>query len=157
MVIPVIFMEGVVNVDKMDPFTGSNHNPLRTKALFNLTQFEKAIATLREVVEVEHITQIVKDATIQRFEYTYTAAINSTRLILGVKGISLQFPKEIMAEAFSAGWISNPEDWNTLIDSRNLMSHIYSFNQSDKVYNRIISIYYPLFAELLSSLKGVGM
>jgi nucleotidyltransferase substrate binding protein (TIGR01987 family) len=138
------FMIGVVNVDK-------------SKALYNLTQFEKALATLREVVGIEHATQIVKDATVQRFEYTYTAAINSTRHILGVKGISMQFPKEIMMEAFSAGWISNPEDWNTLIDSRNLMSHVYSFNQSDKVYNRIIRIYYPLFEELLVSLKGVGI
>ena len=130
---------------------------MRTKALFNLTQFEKALATLCEVIEVEDITQIVKDATIQRFEYTYTAAINTTRLILGYKGISLQFPKEIMAEAFSAGWVSKPEDWNTLIDSRNLMSHIYSMNQSDRVYNRIVSIYYPLFEELLRNLKGVGI
>lgn len=118
------------------------------KVKYMQRQYGKALETLQEAVFEKNINPYVKDATIQRFEYTYELAWNLIKAVLKLKGLELRYPRDIFAEAFSSGWINNAETWDDMIEDRNMTAHTYKARNADKVYSSIVSMYYTAFKEL---------
>ncbi len=53
------------------------------------------------------------------------------------KGIALNFPKEIIQEAFSVKLIDNEEIWVQMLLDRNMTSHTYDQKLANEIYQRI--------------------
>lgn len=89
-------------------------------------QFEKALARLHEVL-VENETSIVRDALIQRFEFTFEMAWRCLHRYLTAKGERVgQQAWAVLPVAFQALLIEDAELWDQVRECRNLTSHTYN-------------------------------
>ncbi|MCZ6902205.1 MAG: HI0074 family nucleotidyltransferase substrate-binding subunit [Rickettsia endosymbiont of Ixodes persulcatus] len=70
------------------------------------------------------------DATIQRFEFTFELAWKFLKEYFVEKGIVLNYPKEVLKEAFTAGIII----WIYMLADRNMTSHTYDEKLADEIY-----------------------
>jgi len=88
-----------------------------------LAQFSKALA--------EPESAIVRDASIQRFEFTYELLWKTVKSFLedfhGVRAVS---PRQVFKEAFAIDIIDNEDIFLAMLESRNALAHTYSEKQA---------------------------
>ena len=104
-----------------------------------LKDTQKALTTLNEILKEPYST-IIRDATIQRFEYTFEAFWKYLKEFLKTKkGIIANSPKDCFREIFSLGFTSEEETENLLkmTDSRNETTHTYKEEVANKIYTEI--------------------
>ncbi len=103
---------------------------------------EKAIASLEKAIvrsKVNPADDEVRDAVIQRFEYTYELAwkMLKRRIELDaaypaeVDGFSF---KQLIREGAERGFLDNPEKWFSYREQRNITSHTYNEAKAQQVY-----------------------
>lgn len=101
-----------------------------------LTPFERALASLFIVLELPK-DEIVRDATIQRFEYTYELAWKMIKRHLEWAGASEADSltrKELFREAARVGLLADAETWFEYHQARNLTSHTYDELKAEEAY-----------------------
>lgn len=92
------------------------------------------------------------DATIQRFEFTIELFWKLLRSILEAKGVQVQYPKDVLKEAYKGHLIDNEQEWLKMLLDRNLSSHTYDKQLADKIYANIKS-YIPLLTATFDKLQ----
>lgn len=120
----------------------------RLKQQYN--NFARALKRLEEVLELPKEDEIVLDATIQRFEFTYELSWKLMKLYLEDQGIVdvCHTPKMTVKEAFKREVIHDGQGWIDMIGDRNRTSHIYNQSMARRIYNNINDKYIRLFREL---------
>ena len=111
---------------------------------------QNALITLEEILD-EPFSLIVRDATIQRFEYTFEALWKFIREYLKEKeGIIANSPKGCFREAFSMGFATEEEtvQLQEMTDKRNDTSHTYKEEIAKDIYKRIKN-YFLLMKKVL--------
>ncbi len=94
----------------------------------------------------EVLDEIVREALIQRFEYTHELAWNVMKDFLTDKGVlNLYGSKDSTREAFRVGIIDEGDVWMEMIRSRNKSSHTYNEDTARNIYLKIINEFYPAF------------
>ena len=119
-----------------------------------IEEVEKALITLKEISQ-EPYSVIVRDAAIQRFEYTFEAFWKFLRDHLSeIEGIRCNSPKSCFREALSAGLISEGQTMTCLemTDDRNLTSHTYIEEVAEQIFRKISS-YGKLMEGIFSLVK----
>lgn len=132
-----------------------NNGEKMKRVLYNIKQFSNAISTLDRAIHEPNFNEYVRDATIQRFEYTYETAWKAIKAVLSYQGVELRHPREIFSEAFSSGWIKDADIWDAMIEDRNLTTHTYKERTAESVYEAICKLYYPALKNLNQSLNEV--
>jgi len=100
----------------------------------NLQNFNKALSQLKKALE-EPESPIVRDATIQRFEFTYELCWKTLKNYLeDIHGIRAVSPRLVFKEAFAIDLIENEEIFIEMIESRNRLSHTYNEEQAQLIY-----------------------
>ena len=110
---------------------------------------KKALTSLSEVMK-EPYSIIVRDATIQRFEYTFEAFWKFIKEYLKEKeGAITNSPKSCFREIFSLGFTSEEETeiLNEMTDSRNETVHTYKEQIAQEIYEKVKK-YAPLMKEV---------
>lgn len=110
---------------------------------------KRAIGTLVEILE-EPFSIIVRDAAIQRFDYTFEALWKFVKEYLMFKeGISCNSPKSCFRELFSVGLVSEDETITLLemTDDRNMTSHTYKEEVARIIFDKL-----GKYSQLLESL-----
>jgi nucleotidyltransferase substrate binding protein (TIGR01987 family) len=98
----------------------------------------KALVSLEAIVnKPPQEDRINIDATIQRFEFTIELFWKLLKHILESKGVDVQYPTDIMAEAYKGHLIDDEKQWLLMIKDRNLASPTYDEQLADAIYNRI--------------------
>jgi len=123
----------------------------RLKERFEVAQ--KALVTLREVLAETNPTVIVRDAAIQRFEYTFEAVWKAGQEFLRTQeGIDVGSPKGVMRGLFQTGYLNErqTELGLKMVDDRNLTSHTYSEGLSEHIFREL-----PQYATLMQSCLSV--
>ena len=116
-----------------------------------IEQFNKALVTLEEAVNLDNDdSNIIKDSTIQRFEYTLEMGWKLLRCVLIDLQVDLAIdsPKTVVKTAFESKVITDGDGWANALKDRNSMSHIYSSDDSAVIYERIKRIYVDDFRQL---------
>ena len=116
---------------------------------------EKALRTLKEISQ-EPYSVIVRDAAIQRFEYTFEAFWKLLRDYLReTEGIRCNSPKSCFREALSVGLVSEEQTMTCLemTDDRNLTSHTYIEEVAEQIYRRIEG-YCKVMEDIFNFVKG---
>jgi nucleotidyltransferase substrate binding protein (TIGR01987 family) len=88
----------------------------------------RAATRLQEAVSEPVDSGILRDATIQRFEFTFEIAWKTMQAYLLYQGIEAAGPRQTLKQAFVAGLIVTPEaadTWLAMLDDRNLTTHTY--------------------------------
>ena len=91
-------------------------------------------------------TDLNRDASIQRFEFTFELAWKTMRRILKYKGILINSPRDTIREAAKEGFIQDPKKWFLFLENRNLTSHVYNEDVAEKIYSAL-----PEFKIILDS------
>jgi nucleotidyltransferase substrate binding protein (TIGR01987 family) len=77
--------------------------------------------------------EFIRDAVIQRFEFTYELAWKMLKLKLAQEGVAANTPRETLQEALRAGFIADGNTWSELQRMRNLTSHTYDETLAEQV------------------------
>ena len=104
----------------------------------SLNAFSKALSSLEQIVHEEK-TPIVRDATIQRFEYTFELSWKTLRRYFEINnGLAEDNVKNLLREAGRQGLIDSVEEWFGFLKARILTSHTYSESVADEVYSQAL-------------------
>ena len=109
-----------------------------TKLTSLIKNLEKANKKLKEAAKFNP-SRMNKDATVQRFEFTFELAWKTIREYLIDQGIrNCNSPKSCIREAARLDVIDNPEEWIEYLKSRNFTVHAYNEEIADEVYRKAV-------------------
>ena len=114
------------------------------------------MALLREALaDVKNLSQLEKEGTIQRFEFTVELAWKTLKDYLVNQGIVLDqiTPTAVIKQAFAAKIIRDGQLWIDMLRWRNQMSHTYDETRVDKVLKLMAERFLPALEELSGFLK----
>lgn len=105
------------------------------KLPLEIDQLHKALTRLNEALVAEP-TQLNKDATIQRFEFTFELLWKTLKTYIEESGRNAMpnSPRDVFRVAADLQIIPDPKPYFDFLDNRNLSSHTYSQTQADAVY-----------------------
>ncbi len=119
-----------------------------------LASFERELARLHEVL-VENETDIVRDALIQRFEFTFETGWRALYRWLRVRGAAVNEEAfAVLPRAFANQLITDEAGWSELRRYRNLTSHTYQEALAIEVAAVVRANGVQLFDALLQTLKA---
>jgi len=114
---------------------------------------KNALGTLKEIMEMPY-SVIIRDAAIQRFEYSFEIFWKFLKEYLRVKeGIICNSPKSCFREAFNVKLLTEQETVTALemTDDRNLTAHTYHEEVAEEIYRKINN-YYKLMDKVYRNL-----
>lgn len=123
-----------------------------------INSFLQAYTTFQEVLKEPFLSNaIMRDASIQRFEYTVDAGWKALKEVLREQfGIEVASPITAFREAFAQNLISKNDRWIDMVKARNETSHIYNEQNAIKVVS-FFKEYEALLGELATTLKKYGV
>lgn len=90
--------------------------------------FSAAAARLLELSPLDP-TDVVRDATIRRFRFTFEACWKSLQAWFAIRGLVPGSPKAVLTAAFREGLIIDEpgtDAWLDMLNDRNMTSHAYN-------------------------------
>ncbi len=96
--------------------------------------FKNALARLEEAVLVEDENDLQRDATIQRFEFTFELLWKLFKRIAKEENLDCFSPKKSFQFAFRSGLITDEKLFSDIMDARNKTSHVYSEETAKQIY-----------------------
>ncbi|TQD28366.1 HI0074 family nucleotidyltransferase substrate-binding subunit [Methanolobus vulcani] len=119
------------------------------KLEMNAKVAKRALDTLQEIMD-EKYSVIIRDAAIQRFEYTFEAIWKLVKeYLLEREGVICNSPKSCFREAFKMHLINEDESMQALYmtDDRNMTTHTYHEDVAEEIYKEL-SGYYALMNKI---------
>ena len=114
----------------------------------------KAIERLKEVLHHPQLHEIdcMRDAAIQRFEFSIELFWKILKKILLHEKIESTTPRDTLSKSYQYKLINNEEVWLKMLDDRNNTSHAYQETQAKIIFEHITS-YLPVFQKTYIALK----
>ena len=119
-----------------------------------LRDLKKAFSKLKESASRNPDDDIVIDATIQRFEFTYELSWKLMKAYLEYNGnLEATSPRKAIKESFKEGLIEDGAQWLDMLQDRNRTSHTYDENCAIEIFNNIKEVYIEIFQKLIDSFE----
>jgi nucleotidyltransferase substrate binding protein (TIGR01987 family) len=107
------------------------------KTLAVHAQFKKALFRLKDAL-AQPKNEFMRDATIQRFEFTFDLSWKLLKTILkDEKGVLCHSPKDCFRQAYKSKLIAYEKAWLEMTDMRNLTSHTYNEDTAEEIYSAL--------------------
>ena len=118
-----------------------------------LEHFERALTRLHEVL-AQPENDFIRDATIQRFEFTFEAAWKAMYRWLRARGVDVDEDEySSIPEAFKRRLITDEKRWGEMRKYRNLTSHTYNLPLAIEVAAFVRSDVAPTLDALAQALR----
>jgi nucleotidyltransferase substrate binding protein (TIGR01987 family) len=114
-------------------------------------------ARLAEAV-AQPASDLVRDATIQRFEFTFEVVWKTLKLYLEHQGHECGGPRATLKKAFVERLIDTQEEadaWMQMLDDRNLTSHAYDEDLARLIHVRIVRDHAPMLAAMAHRIQAL--
>jgi len=101
---------------------------------------------------------LIRDATIQRFKFTFDVVWKTLKLYLERQGDECGGPRPTLKKAFAENLIATPEEadvWLAMLEDRNLTSHAYDEALASRIYRHIVDDYAPLLAGMATKIQAL--
>jgi len=99
--------------------------------------YENAVKQLAKALK-EPESEFIRDASIQRFEFTYELLWKTLKAFLEeIHGVRAVSPRQVFKEAFALDLIENEEIFLDMIEARNQLSHTYNEEQAKLIYKQL--------------------
>ena len=102
-----------------------------------IKNLKKANQRLKEAIKAKP-TQLNKDATLQRFEFTFELSWKTMQAYIRDQGLDCLSPKSCIREAARLGLIENPKTWLEFLEARNLIAHTYNQKMANRIYKKAL-------------------
>ena len=133
--------------------TNTNGNVVdnMNKMMAKMEDLVRALSKLKESLSRDpEKDDIVIDATIQRFEFTYELSWKLMKSYLEYNGVTdISSPRSTIKAAFKEGIITDGELWLKMLEDRNRTSHTYDEATALEIYNNIKKDYLALLDNAL--------
>jgi len=104
------------------------------KSEISLNPLKKAASSLKNAL-AKPKDEYIRDAVIQRFEYTFELSWKIIKRYIEANNNTLEHNlKNLFREAAKQGLITQVEDWFEYLRVRNLTSHTYNENVAEETY-----------------------
>lgn len=116
---------------------------------------EKALGSFQDLPLGKNVDDIVRDAAIQRFEYTFEAVWKAAKLYLREKeGLEQGSPKGVVRACLQSGILTDGQARLALelVDDRNLTVHTYNEELAKRIFSHL-NDYAELMADWLSEMQ----
>lgn len=131
----------------------SNNQDIRWQQRFS--NYRKALAQLKEVVEQEELNKFEEQGLVKAFEYTYELAWTTLKDFLEYQGFSeIVGSRDAFRKAFSEGVVADGRVWMGMIESRNKTSHTYNEITAREIAEDVKTRFYPAFCALEQTLAS---
>lgn len=114
----------------------------------DVIKFKKALKKLDEICKEPVETEIIRDATIQRFEFTFESVWKCLKRMASLEGLECFSPKSCFEVAYKMGFIEDEDVFIEIIDCRNRTTHIYDEIMALDIYTKIKGKFLPAFKSL---------
>jgi nucleotidyltransferase substrate binding protein (TIGR01987 family) len=117
-----------------------------------------AAARLREAV-AEPESAIVRDAVIQRFEFSFELVWKALKLYLERQGTECGSPRATLKAAFAEGIIATDAEadaWLQMLEDRNLTSHAYDEGLAILIYGRVVRGHTALLSAMADKIQALS-
>ena len=121
-------------------------------------QVQASCARLVEVVKLAE-SEVVRDATIQRFEFTFEVVWKALKLFLEHQGHDCGGPRPTLKKAFVEGLVPTADDadvWLRMLEDRNLTSHAYDEPLAHGIYGRVVAQYAPALLAMADRIAALA-
>lgn len=113
--------------------------------LNQIQNWHNAIQRLKYAIDKDNGDDLIRDAIIQRFEFTIELSWKTLKKFLVYKWEPDNLmSKDIFRKFYEYGIVTDIQIWIDFIDDRNLLAHIYSEEQAIDVYN-FVKQHYGVF------------
>lgn len=106
----------------------------------------ESASRLAEVI-AQPQSDFIRDATIQRFDFTFEVVWKTLKLYLERQGYECGGPRPTLKKAFAENLIPTPEEadlWLAMLEDRNLTSHAYDEALANRICEHIVRDYAAL-------------
>ena len=121
-------------------------------------ELSNAAARLAEAV-AQPETDLLRDAVIQRFEFSFELAWKSLKLYLERQGLDCGGPRSTLKKAFAEGLINTAEEadvWLQMLEDRNLTSHAYDEALAARIYRHVVDDYAKLLGQMAATIQTLS-
>lgn len=112
---------------------------------------KKALEAFYEALQLP-FSKIVRDAAIQRFEFSFEAVWKLAQLYLRInEGLEVNSPKSVFRNCFQVGLIDTEEKTALALqmaDDRNLTVHTYNEKLAQHIFSHLLE-YYELMLDIV--------
>lgn len=130
----------------------------RERFLERQSDVRSSAARLAEAVTTRPASQLVRDATIQRFEFTFEATWKTLKLWLEHQGHACPSPRATLKCAFDQGLIpdaATADVWLRMLDDRNLTTHAYDESLAERIQEHIVGAYAKAIESMAGTIAGL--
>ncbi|MBA2369160.1 MAG: nucleotidyltransferase substrate binding protein [Candidatus Protochlamydia sp.] len=127
------------------------NNDIRWKQRFQ--NFQKAFLFLQRSAQLGTYDELQSAGLVQSFEFTFELAWKTLKDYLEAQGMTLQFPREVIKQAFSGRLIEDGRTWIKMLDKRNELTHTYNEKQAKQAVETIRNDYFPAIEQVYHTLK----
>lgn len=118
-----------------------------------LSDYEKALSRFNEAIHSNIDSDLLIDATIQRFEFTFELSWKLMQSYLNYQGIVCNSPRQVIKETFKLELLLDGDAWIDMLMDRNRTSHIYDEQEARIIYEKIKSKHAPKLNSFLDQIK----
>jgi nucleotidyltransferase substrate binding protein (TIGR01987 family) len=129
---------------------------IKERTRLQIETFSKALARLEEVMPMDE-SEVVRDAMIQRFEFTFELGWKAMRHVLLDWGERVpEVVGSVIQQAKSAHLIDDAAAWLEIRDCRNLTSHTYDEGTAVKVAATVRAVAVAEFRKLREKFQSIA-
>jgi nucleotidyltransferase substrate binding protein (TIGR01987 family) len=121
-------------------------------------ELQNAVQRLREAV-AQPENDLVRDAVLKRFEFTFELVWKSLKLYLERQGLDCGGPRSTLKKAFAEGLINSTDEadvWLRALEDRNLTSHAYDEALATRIYRRVVEDYVALLGQMAGKIATLS-
>lgn len=118
--------------------------------------FDKALCKLREFAG--YVNQDERDvmqvALIGAFKFTFELGWKTLKDYLNYGGVDVSIPREVVKQAFHHGLIEDGEAWISMLEDRNILTHVYDEKIAEQAVTSIQGEYLPAIEQVYGLLQS---
>lgn len=118
--------------------------------------FEKAHKNLLEMLEFlkqDPSNKAYKLAVVQSYEMDIELSWKTLKDYLNYLGFKIQAPREAIKQAFAVELLKDADLWLTMLEDRNITSHVYDELKAQEIVDAIEKKYFFLIDTMFNLLK----
>jgi len=115
--------------------------------------FERAFTLLEKAIHITDPSEVERAGLIQFFEMSFELAWKMLKDYLETEGFTVRSPRDVLKQAFQAGFVGDGHTWIDALQDRNLTTHTYDEATAITVERQIRESYYPLLAQLYQDFR----
>jgi nucleotidyltransferase substrate binding protein (TIGR01987 family) len=115
--------------------------------------FERAFLFLSKSCKLESYDELQGAGLVQSFEFTFELAWKTLKDYLQEQGLEVQFPREVIKQAFASKLIEDGKLWIEMLDKRTELTHTYNQEQAKRAVNIIRNNYFSPIEQVYLEMK----